>query len=415
MVHPTTTIVDGRLSAIEKESNSMKCTRRTFIFLPAPAALAFVALGPASLARAQATPAAPSPEATPTTWDEVLQAGLDRGLPSVALRVEQGDQVLFEYATGFASTENQTPATKTDQYRIASATKTFTSVLILQQVDEGVLTLEDTVSHWLDDPVVAKIPYVDEITVRQLINHTSGVYDWFDDNSPFWQDAYFGEGADWTKVWTSQELLAYLDGDKQAPYFAPGKGVHYSNAGYYLLGMILEQATGKSYAEMLHAGITKPLGLADTIYGATEPIPADVADAYHVIQGAPVNVSTINLSAYGSAAAIISTTQDLSRFIDALLGGDLMKPATLDQMLTFGPSDHAGYDAGLGIVQWTTPGGKLTGHSGDGPGCSARMYRLDEADLTIVMLANIGGNEEPVDATYFDAIQMAVASAAPGS
>ena len=107
----------------------MKCTRRTFIFLPAPAALAFVALGPASLARAQATPAAPSPEATPTTWDEVLQAGLDRGLPSVALRVEQGDQVLFEDAAGFASTENQTPATKTDQFRIASATKTFTSVL----------------------------------------------------------------------------------------------------------------------------------------------------------------------------------------------------------------------------------------------------------------------------------------------
>ena len=393
----------------------MKCTRRTFMLIPAPAALALAGLGPASFGIARAGAATPSPVATPATWDEVLQAGLDRGLPSVALRVEQGDQVIFEGAAGFASTEDKTPATATDQYRIASTTKTFTSVLVLQQVDDGVLTLEDTVSHRLDDPVVAKIPYVDEITVRQLLNHSSGVYDWFDDNSPFWQDAYFGEGADWTKVWTPQELLAYLDGDKQDPYFAPGKGVHYSNAGYYLLGMILEQATGKSYADLLHAGITKKLGLTGTVYGATEPMPADVADAYHLIEGALVNVSTIHLSAYGSAAAIISTTQDLNRFIDAILGGELMKPATLDEMLTFGPSDHPGYDAGLGIVRWTTPDGKVIGHSGDGPGCSARMYQLEKSDLSVVLLANIGGNDESVDATYFDAVHMAVASAAPGS
>jgi D-alanyl-D-alanine carboxypeptidase len=398
-----------------KEINPMKCTRRSFMLIPAPAALALIGLGPASLRAAQAAAATPSPVATPTTWDEVLQAGLDRGLPSVALRVEQGDQVIFDGAAGYASTENKTPVTTTDQFRIASTTKTFTSVLVLQQVDDGVLTLEDTVSHWLDDPVVAKIPYVDEITVRQLLNHSSGVYDWFDEKSPFWQDAYFGEGADWTKVWTPQELLAYLDGDKQDPYFAPGKGVHYSNAGYFLLGMILEAATGKSYADLLHARITKPLGLTGTIYGATEPMPADVADAYHLIEGALVNVSTINLSAYGAAAAIISTTQDLNRFIDALLGGKLLKPATLDEMLTFGPSDHPGFEAGLGIVRWTTPDGKAIGHSGDGPGCSARMYQLEQSDLTVVLLANIGGNEDPVDATYVDAIQMALTAAAPGS
>jgi len=155
--------------------------------------------------------------------------------------------------------------------------------------------------------------------------------------------------------------------------------------------------------------------LTGTVYGATEPMPADVADAYHLIEGALVNVSTIHLSAYGPAAAIISTTQDLNRFIDAILGGELMKPATLDEMLTFGPSDHPGYDAGLGIVRWTTPGGKLIGHSGDGPGCSARMYQLEKSDLSVVLLANIGGNDESVDATYFDAVQMAIASAAPGS
>ena len=177
----------------------------------------------------------------------MLQAGLDRGLPSVALRVEQGDQILFEDAAGFASTENQTPATETDRFRIASATKTFTSVLVLQQVDEGVLTLEDTISHWLDDPVVSEDSVMStrsrsaSSSTTRAASTTSSTTD-----SPFWQDAYFGEGVDWTRVWTPQELLAYLDGEKHAPYFAPGKGVHYSNAGYYLLGLILERRPARA-------------------------------------------------------------------------------------------------------------------------------------------------------------------------
>jgi CubicO group peptidase (beta-lactamase class C family) len=69
-------------------------------------------------------------------------------------------------------------------------------------IDDGVLTLDDTVTQWLDDPVVAKIPNVDRITLRQLLNHTSGVYDYYDDDSPFYADAYFGEGADWARVWS---------------------------------------------------------------------------------------------------------------------------------------------------------------------------------------------------------------------
>jgi D-alanyl-D-alanine carboxypeptidase len=384
----------------------MKLTRRTFMLIPAPAMLALVV--PEPFRAAWAATATPSPVATPTTWDGVLQAGLDRGLTSVALRVEHGDQILFDGAAGFARTEDKTPVSAADRYRIASVTKTFTATLVLQLVDEGVLTLDDTISHWLDDPVVARIPNVDVITVRQLLSHTSGVYDYFDPDSPFWQDAYFGEGVDWTRVWTPQELLAYLDGAKHAPYFAPGKGVHYSNAGYVLLGLILEAASGKQYADLLHARITTPLGMADTWYAATETVPGGMVDAYHLIEGKLVNVSTINPSAYREAAAIVSTTQDLTRFIDALLGGELMKAETLTEMTTFNPSDHPGYEGGLGIVRWHTPGGDFVGHSGDGPGSAARVYRLADADLTIVLLSNTGGDEAPVDATYLDAIQVAL-------
>jgi D-alanyl-D-alanine carboxypeptidase len=326
-----------------------------------------------------ATPAAGAP---PATLDAVLQAGLDRGLPGVALRVERGGKVVFDGAAGLASREQQTPLAPTDRFRVASVTKTFTAVLVLQLVDAGVLTLDDTVGRWLDDPVVARIPNVDRITLRQLLNHTSGVYDYFDEDSPFWQDAYFGEGADWARVWTPQEVLAYADGAKHAPYFAPGEGVHYSNTGYVLLGLILEQATGHRYAERLHARILAPLGLTDTFFAATEPVPGEKVDAYQLIDGELVTVSAIDLSSPGTAGAMVSTTLDLARFAKALFGGELLRPATLEEMVTFIPSGRPGLEVGLGVFRWQTPSGELVGNSGDGIGSAGRMYQLADTDLT---------------------------------
>jgi D-alanyl-D-alanine carboxypeptidase len=337
--------------------------------------------------------------------DAVLQSGLDRGLPGVALRVERGDEVIFDRAAGFASLETQTPLATTDRFGIGSVTKTFTAVLILQLVDEGVLTLDDTVRQWLDDPVVGRIPHVDQITLHQLLNHTSGVYDYFDDDSPFLGDAYFGAGADWARVWTPREVLAYADGAQHAPYFAPGEGVHYSNTGYVLLGLILEQASGETYAELLQARILDPLGLADTFFAA-HPVPGGVVDAYQPIDGELVNVSAIHLSSLGVAGGMVSTTRDLARFADALFGGDLLQPDTLEEMVTFIPSGMPGLEVGMGVMRYQTPDGALVGHPGDGAGSGARMFRLAEADLTLVMITNTG-DEETVDAVFADVVRVA--------
>jgi D-alanyl-D-alanine carboxypeptidase len=356
--------------------------------------------------------ATPSPPATAATLDEVLQAGIDRGLPGVALRVEQGDEVLFDEAAGLASRERQTPVVPADRFGVGSITKTFTAVLVLQLVDEGVLTLDDTVTQWLDEPVVGRIPNTDRVTIQQLLNHTSGIYDYFDDDSPFWQDAYLGEGADWARVWTPQEVLAYVDGAKHAPYFAPGEGVHYSNTGYVLLGLILEQATGHRYAERLHARILGPLGLTDTFYAATEPVPGGKVDAYQLIDGELVNVSAIDLSSPGTAGAMVSTTLDLARFAEALFGGELLRPATLEEMVTFIPSGRPGLEVGLGVFRWQTPSGELVGNSGDGIGSAGRMYQLADTDLTLVLLAN-SSDSETVDAVFTDAVRVALETAAP--
>jgi D-alanyl-D-alanine carboxypeptidase len=361
-----------------------------------------------SLAQAPAV-GSPMPDAPPATLDAVLQAGIDHGLPGVALRVERGNEVVFDGVAGLASREQQTPVSPSERFGVGSVTKTFTAALILQLVDDGVLTLDDTVTKWLNEPVVGHIPNVDVITLRQLLTHTSGIYDMFDDDSPFFQDAYLGEAADWTRVWTPLEVLAYADGAKHAPYFAPGEGIHYSNTGYILLGLILEQATGQTYAEQLHARILGPLDLTDTFFASTEPVPGGKTDAYQLIDGELINVSAISLSSPGAAGGMVSTTRDLARFAEALFGGGVLQPATLEEMITFIPSGRPGLEAGMGVFRQETPSGEIVGNSGDGIGSAARMYQPAGTDLTMVLVSN-SSDSETVDAVFFEAVRVALAT-----
>jgi D-alanyl-D-alanine carboxypeptidase len=353
--------------------------------------------------------------ATPTTnsavssaFEDVLQAGIDQGLTGVTLAVDQDGEILFEGAAGLANDEKQTPLSPTDRFRIYSITKTFTAVLVLQLVDEGVLALDDTVADWLDDPVVARIPNVEQITLRQLLTHTSGVYDYFAEDSPFWQDAYLGEDADWSRIWTPEELLAYADGANHAPDFAPGKGVRYSNTGYILLGLIVEEATGQPFADRLHQQILDPLGLTNTFFAATEPVPGGTVQGYHLLEGDMVNVSATHLSAQGSEGGMVSTTRDLIRFADALFGGELLQPASLREMLTFVPSERPGIAWGMGVAQMHTAAGDVVGMGGDGPGFAARMFRLPDLNLTVVLLTNTNRDDETIDVLFEQVVQAAL-------
>jgi len=356
--------------------------------------------------------------ATPTSgvaltsdFDDVLQAGIDQGLIGVALAVDQGGEVLFDGVAGVANSEAQAPLSPTDRFRIYSITKTFTAVLVLQLVDEGVLSLDDTVTEWLDDPVTARIPNVEQITIRQLLTHTSGVYDYYNGaDSSFVDDAITGEGADWSKVWTPQEVLAYVDSTRQAADFAPGQGVNYSDTNYILLGLIVEQAGGQSVPEQLHTRILDPLGLTDTYFAAAEPVPGGTAAGYHRLGDELINVSGINLSWAWTQGGMVSTAEDLARFADALFGGDLIEPASLEAMLTFLPADEQGREWGMGVARLQTPLGGLIGMNGSGPGFVARMYRLPNG-ATVVLLTNTNLEDDTVNAIFEQAVQLALKTA----
>ncbi len=196
--------------------------RRTLLLQAAAAGLAASALAALPFPGARVAGAADSLSAS---LDAVLRRRSSAGCPASRSPWNAPGNRSSRGRPGSPASSGRPRSTAADRFRIYSITKTFTAIVVLQLVDEGVLSLDDTVARWLDDPAVARIPNIDRVTLRQLLTHTSGIYDYADDtDSPFCADAFLGPNADWTKVWTPPELLAYADGANHAPYFAPGQG-----------------------------------------------------------------------------------------------------------------------------------------------------------------------------------------------
>jgi D-alanyl-D-alanine carboxypeptidase len=387
-------------------------TRRSLLalgtgLLVAPALIPSLPAGARSTRTRALIPATPEV----ATLDAVLQAALDDGLPGIVLRLERGADVVYSGAAGVANIEDQAPLQDTDRFRIYSITKTFTAIVILQLVDEKVLALDDTVAQWLDVPAVSRIPNIDRITLRQLLNHTSGIYDYADDNdSPFWQDAFLGPDADWTKVWTIEELLAYADGTRHAPYFEPGQGVFYSNTEYLLLGLVVEAATGRTFGDELRTRILEPLALGDTFLAEGGEMPEDVVRGYQLLEGELIDLSASNLSWVWTAGGMVSTSADLGRFARAVFGGELLSPASFTEMFTFvAEPGRPGFAFGMGLYQIGSPNGALVGNDGQSAGFSSSMMRLSEADITVVVLTNMAPDEGTLDKVRDEAIAWVLA------
>jgi CubicO group peptidase (beta-lactamase class C family) len=330
----------------------------------------------------------------------------------MVLQVERGGETIYSGAAGVSSIEQETPIKVTDRQRIYSIAKTFTALVTLQLVDEGVLSLDDTATKWLDDPAVVKIPNADEATLRQMLVHTSGIYDFADDNdSPFFFDAFLGPNADWTKVWTPEELLAYADGAKHGPYFAPGEGYAYSNTNYILIGLMIEKATGHTFGPELQNRVLKPLALADTFFAEGAEMPEGTIDAYQMVEDTLVSLSGTNLSWAWTFGGVVSTPADLARFSRAVFDGELISPESFKEMFAFVPADKPGKYEGMGIYKIGTANGDLVGMDGTGPGANSSMMRLEEADLTVLMIDNVAPDGGATEIRRDDVFRLVLESA----
>ncbi|MFF2045886.1 serine hydrolase domain-containing protein [Kitasatospora sp. NPDC058170] len=291
---------------------------------------------------------------------------------------------------------------RTDQHmRVGSITKTFTATVVLQLVQEGRLSL--------DDPVSAHRPGVpdgEHITIRQLLQMTSGLYNYS-------EDLAFNERLDQRpeSEWTPQELLDVAF--RHPAYFPPGAGWHYSNTNYVLLGLIAEQLTGQPLAGLFRQRIFDPVGMSGTSLDSDATIPGPRAQGYQFISnvdsltapvltgkdaawadwsaGNPYDVTHVNASWAWAAGAAVSTVEDLRRWAPALATGALLSPELQRERLTFVPtSDQPGKPTyGLGIADFAG----FLGHDGQIPGYNSFVGYDPERCATVVVLVNL--NQSP--------------------
>jgi D-alanyl-D-alanine carboxypeptidase len=308
----------------------------------------------------------------------LAQKAVDAGLPGVVVHVDAGPGHTVDLArqAGWSRADHRLAAA--DEFRMASNTKTFVATIGLQLVAEHRLALSDSVEKWLP----GQIPNGRAITVRMLLNHTSGLYNYTEDPRVL---------ADLNRRWTPTELLALATAHK--PTFAPGTSWSYSNTGYLALGLVLEKVTGQCLADLLQQRIATPLHLRHTYLAtALTPWRGRHASGYEkastlgqIPPGVPVRHGFADGTDLGIAAdawaagAVVSTAPEMARFQEALLGGRLLPAAQLRQMTTTVPVDKAfraagvqGY--GLGLISYHTPCGTVWGHGGDVPGYASIDY-----------------------------------------
>jgi D-alanyl-D-alanine carboxypeptidase len=313
-------------------------------------------LATVALAIPSASAAAPSDDALKAA----LEAVVDAGATGAIGLVDDGADV-SAMAVGVARLDRPRPLRVSDQVRVGSITKTVIATITLQLVGEGRLRLDDTVERWLP----GMVPNGSAITIRMLLNHTSGITDYL--NDPDWLAAVL---ADPYRYWSPQELVAV--GTAHPPLFPPGQGLAYSNTGYILVGLVLEKVTGHAVEDLVTQRVVRPLHLYDTFFATSARFRGAYAHGYFppsLTGDGYLDVTSWSPSLQWTAGAIVSTAPDLARFYQALLSGRLLGPALLNEMTTTVTGrDYPGIGVGLGIWSVETPCGTVWGHEGGAPG-----------------------------------------------
>ena len=309
--------------------------------------------------------------------DELVADGAPGALAE--LRDETGT---WKLASGVAELGATQPVDAAGWFRIGSVTKTFTATVVLQLAGEGRLGLDDTVQRW----VPGAVPGAAEITVRQLLSHTSGLYNYTRDLTT--------EGIlrDRLRRWSPHEIVMHAG--RQAPEFQPGASRAYNNTGYVLLGMVIEQVTGCPYGEQIVRRILYPLELRHTLIGDSELLPEPHAHGYLAVRGKPVDITVYNPSQAGAAGGMVSTAADLNRFFSALLTGALLRTGELRELQTTIATGTPGVESGLGVTRYDLPD-DVTVWGKDGSFHGYHTWSFHTADarrqLTVSMTAALTG------------------------
>jgi CubicO group peptidase (beta-lactamase class C family) len=308
-----------------------------------------------------------------------------RDMFSGTLLVARGDTVLLTMAAGEASRRFHVPNNIDTKFNLGSMNKMFTSTAIVRLAEKGVISLDDPVSRYIDETWLPK-EVTDKITVRHLLTHSSGL------------GSYFNETYDKS----SRALFRKLDDYKplikdERPAFEPGKRFQYSNTGMFLLGVVIEKATGEDYFDHIRKVIYKPAGMTNSdCYEMDYPV-ENLAIGYSPDPKSPYGWQN-NLYKHvikgGPAGGGFSTVKDLHSFALALLGGKYVSKESLKEMWT----DQLGANYGYGFRVASGAAGKVVGHGGGFPGINSNLDIYLDSGYVVAVMSNTDRGASPVAA-----------------
>ncbi|MDZ8051041.1 MAG: serine hydrolase domain-containing protein [Aulosira sp. ZfuVER01] len=313
--------------------------------------------------------------------DNYIQAIITKNqIPGLSVAVLREGKPILVKGYGLANVEHSVPASEKTVYEIASVGKTFTATVTMMLVEEGVISLDEAIAVYLDNLPIAW----QSVTIKQILSHQSGIPNYT--HAPnYWEI---------TRLDLSKSEILALVTDLPLK-FPPGEFSAYDNTGYYLLGLMLEKVTQKSYGNLLRERIFEPLGMNATIMNHPRDIVLHRAAGYRFLEGKLVNKPYYSPSVTYSAGGQLSSVEDMVRWEQALYGKNLLKQSTLDLMWTPHPANQGDdweklrYVAGLGWWILNYSDRRVVGHNGAILGFASNITRFIDDKITVIVLCNL--------------------------
>ena len=315
------------------------------------------------------------PSAIVTAAQQAAQAAVAAGVPAVQIAVSHHGNVIYSEAFGVVDKASETAATPRSVLQIASVTKQYTAAAILRLADRGALTL--------DDPIEKFLPEFDargtKMTLRHLLNHTAGIpLDWYPPKPPF---------PPIDEPVTREQAIKSINA--QPLLFTPGSKFSYSNAGYLMLGYVVESAAGRSFADFIHEEFALPLGLIDTGVCGTNNLPQPLGHAF--LAAGVKDVPAIHPSQMFSSGSMCTTAFDLARWSHLLATGRVILPASYATMTTPARLDNGSVvpdNYGMGLYAVKILGQTAVSHSGITLGFTSYSIYFSDQDIAVAVLIN---------------------------
>jgi len=339
--------------------------------------VAFVVTLTCAVAQAQA----PSAPEIARRVDGIAKMALSRPVAGISVAVARDGQVVFAQGYGLANLEHTVAVTPNTVFHIASISKNILAAVVLQLADEGKLRLDDDVTKYVQEAPT----HSHHVTVRQLLNHTSGIYSF----------TSLPEAENNERLDLTHEQVLGLIKDKPLD-FEPGTSWRYDNSAFYLAGMVVERVTRQEYGDYVREHIFKPLGMNSASLCDARMVVSHLASGYEVDHGMLLNASLMSWKQPFAAGAVCATAGDLLKWQAALDGGRVLSDSSLKLMRT--PTtlnDGTAIDYGLGTRLGSLEGHVVFGHTGSGGGFNSVLESFPENHLTIVVLMNTGYGAGP--------------------